>query len=131
MTETKEDIQAQIDRLRLEWLENMEQSPRLRGGRRSAAFPWYSFPLVKGATYTCLSYGFYHGVTSLFWALDRDYGALELGVAVTLCLSPLLIFVYLVKAFRPTVENVNLYKGALSEFESKRAELQAKLDALN
>jgi hypothetical protein len=126
MTETKQDIQAQMDRLERDWL--LGKNRYMFNGsfpRKPSEIPLYSLrvALGLGAPVICLGLCAYLFV---FW----EWSAAKL-VFGSLFLSNAIILIVVNKEVRRHSVAANLYAAALDEFESKRAELQAKLDAPN
>jgi len=124
MTETKQDIQAQIDQSDVEWsketLSYKKTSAMGRLPKRVSRWGMISTFLV-GPT-VCLAL--------LFLYVGDSWEAGDIGDKIVLS-----IFIYLLPVGGWQIcerkHKFGRYSQALDEYESKRAELQAKLDALD
>jgi hypothetical protein len=142
MTETKEDIQAQIDQLDAEWREGLERSPELEYGK------WYVENPRRLFVLKVIAYVGVPALAFIFLKMSLSvYAYFESGQYETFSLFTydgvvLLMVIYIFyefpkvpkrcfKRYKSGAAHADLYAGAHSEYKSKRAELQAKLDALD
>ena len=139
MTETKEDIQAQIDQLDADW--EREREPLLvqdheRHPKRAPKNPiaqtvllWlFVFVLVArlaGVAYDYFTYSSPSYLPEEVAWIDSNW----LGLLSVLFWLPLLPFLF--RGARRSMRRYEQYLVGLGVYESKRAELQAQLDGVS
>jgi hypothetical protein len=123
MTETKQDIQAQIDRLDLDWLRGLESY--------KYQYPFGKQLPMKGAAQKKMLLPLWAiiGLGCLAPASDL----LSTHATFVLILGVLLVLVFTLsfKALSKQEAAYKRYQQALGEYESERSKLQEGLDALD
>ena len=112
MTESKQDIQAQIDQLDGRWKERADARKGARGIKSMAVWAF-----AFGAVAVALGF------------MDVGYLADNMTFVLVLCVLPFIT--YGLKKDGPLRRSSGHYELTIDRYESKRAELQAKLDALD
>ena len=131
MTEDKKDIQAQIDRLDLDWRGGLDDYKVKRPigvsvlPRMPSEIPFYSLRIAVGIGLPSL--GLVCCVYFLFWSED----AVKRGVFALLSIAQAMVLFGVSRDRRRHLAAVQRYAVALDGYESTRSELQAKLEALD
>jgi predicted branched-subunit amino acid permease len=112
MTETKQDIQAQNDQLDGRWKERADARRGAKGVK--SMFVW---AFAFGAVAVALGF------------MEVGVFAENMSFVVLLCASPFIA--YGLKKNGPLRRSSEHYELTVDRYESKRAKLQAKLDALD
>ena len=124
MTETRQDIQAQIDRLDLDWLLGLESYKH--------QYPFAKQLPVKGAAQKKLLLPSFFILPFVVLGFPPDFSILFSSVvgvfaAVVMVFAPVLLF----REFSKQEAAYNRYQQALADYESERSWLQESLDALD
>ena len=128
MSEDKNDIQSQIDRLDLDWrggLDDYKVKQSIGASvlpRMPSDIPFYSLRITVGIGLP--SIGLACCVYLLFWLQDD----LKRGVFALLSLAQAMVLFWVSQDRRRHLAAVQRYAAALDGYESKRSELQGKLD---
>ena len=131
MTESKQDIQSQIDQLDLDWRGGLDDYKVKRSigasvlPRMPSEIPLYSLRIAVGIGLPSL--GLVCCVYFLFWSED----AVKRGVFALLSIAQAMVIFGISRDRRRHLAAVQRYAVALDGYESKRSELQAKLEALD
>ena len=128
MTETRQDIQAQINQLELDWLRGLE------GHKHQHLFLRYlvvsKSPFVKW--FLAIAGGAW--VIGMVWICSLSYEKMDLVEWLVVLLFTAFVLGYLWWGWQNMSKSevaYDRYQQALNEYESKRAGLQAELDALD
>ena len=136
MAETKEDIQAQIDKLRLEWLRNLD-GYKIKYLWGSLITPVSGSPLdifwrlVLGIVYPAAFIVYLWKVGPFILEGFNGEDTVPLIFTLPAGLVCIIGFPILLRGRRKFLKAAGNDDEALRAYESKRAELQAKLDALD
>ena len=136
MTETKEDIQVQIDQLELEWLRNLD-GYKVKHQWGSLITPVAGSPvdefmrLVLNIVYPAAFIVYLWKVGPFILEGFNGEDTVPLIVTLPAGLVWIIGFPILLRGRRKFLKAAGNYDEALRAYKSKRAELQAKLDALD
>ena len=124
MTETKQDIQAQIDQLDADW------DSKARRAKKYGVVYRRDLPKKKPSKHEVFIGSIAWGSLSCFFAWKSSQGFLS-GDGGWSDLSFALLYIYLGFSVRSDARRSALYFSDKESYKSKRAELQAKLDGVS
>ena len=131
MSEDKKDIQSHIDRLDLDWRGGLDDYKVKRSIRTSvlprmpSEIPYYSLRIAVGIGLPSI------GLVCCVYFLFSSEDAVKRGMFALLSISNAMVLFAVSRDRRRHLAAVQRYAVALDGYESKRSELQAKLEALD